>query len=380
MTTTPQSTPHRPRVLVCGTSFGRVYLRAVRDDPTVELAGVLSRGSAASHRYADAYGVPCHQDPDDLPDDIDIACVVVRAGVAGGAGAELAQRLMARGIHVLQEHLLHPGELGECLRAARRHGVRYRVNAFYPHVDAIQRFLRAAEILRGRHRPLCVDAVAGAQVLYPLVDVIARAVGGARPWRFADPAPPPPDLHGLAHVPPPYTHLHGVIGATPVSLRVQNQIHPADPDNHALLLHRLSLAFESGVLTLADTHGPVLWSPRMHSERDETGRLIMDGPGTARLEVPGTEPLGRASGPTFREVFDRVWPDAVRVALGELRADIADEHRSTVAGQWALTVTGIWHDLTERLGPPRLIHPPTPERVDLPELVAAESGGPGPHA
>ncbi|GGS29385.1 Gfo/Idh/MocA family oxidoreductase [Actinokineospora fastidiosa] len=363
------SSADRPRVLVCGTSFGRVYLRAVHDDPTVDLAGVLSRGSAASRQCADAYGVPCYRDVDDLPDDLDIACVVVRAAVAGGSGAELSQRLMARGIHVLQEHLLHPDELAACLRAARRHGVRYRVNAFYPHVAAVRRFLDAAEVLRRRHRPLCVDATAGAQVLYPLVDVIARAVGGARPWRFADAVPPPAVLDGLAHAPGPYTHLHGVIGATPVSLRVQNQIHPADPDNHALLLHRLALVFESGVLTLADTHGPVLWSPRMHSERDETGRLIMDGPGTARLDVPGTEPLGHADGPTFREVFDRVWPDAVRVALGELRADIADGHRATVAGQWALTVTAIWHDITERLGPPLLIRPPTPERVDLPELV-----------
>ncbi|WP_329791364.1 Gfo/Idh/MocA family oxidoreductase [Lentzea sp. DG1S-22] len=362
-----------PRVLVCGTSFGRVYLRAVHDDPTVELAGVLSRGSQASHRYADAYGVPCYRAPDELPDDIDIACVVVRAGVAGGSGAELSQRLMARGIHVVQEHLLHPKELSDCLRVARRHEVRFRVNSFYPHVAAVRRFLLAAQAMRRRQPPLFVDAMAGVQVLYPLLDVIGRAVGGLRPWRFADPVPPPPALDELARVPSPYTHLHGVVGGTPVSLRVQNHIHPADPDNHALLLHRLSLVFESGVLTLADTHGPVLWSPRMHSERDGTGRLIMAGPGTERLQVPGTEPVGEGTGPTFREVFDRVWPDAVRVALGELRADIADEHRSARAGQWALTVAGMWQDLTGRLGEPRFIHLGSPERVDLPELVAAEA-------
>lgn len=365
--------PHRPRVLVCGTSFGRVYLRAVHDDPTVELAGVLSKGSRASYRYADAYGVPCYPAPDELPDDIDIACVVVRAGVAGGSGAELSQRLMSRGIHVLQEHLLHPTELADCLRVARRHGVRYRVNSFYPHVAAVRRFLLAAQAMRHRQQPLFVDAMAGVQVLHPLLEVIGRAVGGLRPWRFSDPAPPPPALDELARVPDPYTHLHGVVGGTPVSLRVQNQIHPADPDNHALLLHRLSLVFESGVLALADTHGPVLWSPRMHSERDDTGRLIMEGPGTERLQVPGTEALGEGTGPTFREVFDRVWPDAVRVALGELRADITDERRSTTASQWALTVAGMWHDVTGRLGEPRFIHSGTPERVDLPELVAAEA-------
>lgn len=362
-----------PRVIVCGTSFGRIYLRAVHEDPSVELAGVLSTGSAASRRYADAYGVPCYSDPGELPHDIDVACVVVRAGVAGGSGAELAQRLMARGIHVLQEHLLHPDELTACLRTANEYGVRYRMNAFYPHVDAIRRFIAAAEVLRRDQRPLYVDAVAGSQVLYPLIDVIGRAVGGLRPWRFADAEPPPRELAALAHMPGPYTHLHGVIGGTPVSLRVQNQIHPADPDNHALVLHRLWLAFESGVLTLADTHGPVLWSPRMHSARDETGRLIMEGPDTARLAVPATQPLGEGIAPTFHDVFARVWPDAVRAALAELRADITGGG-DVAAGQWALTVTAIWHDLTARLGQPDLIHPDAPQRVDLPELIAAQEG------
>ncbi|SDF43251.1 thiazolinyl imide reductase [Lentzea fradiae] len=373
--TTPGTTPtsRRPRVVVCGTSFGRVYLRAVHEDPTVELAGVLSKGSPRSQHYADAYGVPSYHDPKEVPDDVDIACVVVRAGVAGGAGAELAQSLLSQRIHVLQEHLLHPMELAECLHVARRHGVRYRVNAFYPHVEAVRRFLRAARAMRREQPPLFVDAMAGVQVLHPLLDVIARAVGGLRPWRFADASPFPAELHDLARHPGPYTHLHGVVGGTPVSLRVQNHVHPADPDNHALLLHRISLVFESGVLSLADTHGPVLWSPRLHSERDGTGRLIMEGTGTERLQVPATEPLGPDSAPTFRDVFDRVWPDAVRVALKELRADIADERRSTVAGQWALSVAGMWQDVTRRLGEPRFIHPDAPDRVDLPELVAAES-------
>lgn len=363
-----------PRVVVCGTGFGRVYLRGVADDPTLALSGVLSTGSSASRGYADAYGVPCYTDVDQLPDDVDIACVVVRAGVAGGPGAELSQRLLGRGIHVLQEHLLHPDELAACLRAARENGTRYRVNAFYPHVVAIQRFLAAAEVLRARQRPLFVDAVAGGQVLYPLLDVIGRAVGGIRPWRFGDASGLPPDLAAVTSTPPPYTHLHGVIGGTPLSLRVQNQIHPADPDNHALLLHRLSLCFEAGVLTLADTHGPVLWSPRMHSDRDETGRLIMAGPGTERLAVPCTTPLGDGVGPTFHEVFDRVWPDAVRAAIGELRADVAgtaDPRRSLAAGQWALSVTSVWHDITARLGPPELIHPATPQPVPLADLLAA---------
>ncbi|MBF6175178.1 Gfo/Idh/MocA family oxidoreductase [Nocardia blacklockiae] len=360
----------KPKVVVCGTAFGRVYLRAVHEDPEVELAGVVSRGSAASAGYAKTYGVPHYIGVDELPDDIDIACVAVRAGAAGGDGAKLAQRLLSRGVHVLQEHLLHPDELADCLRTARDHGVRYRLNAFYPHLPAVRLFLTAAEILRERGRPLHVDAAAGGQVAYSLLDIIGRAVGGLRPWAVADPAPRPADIAALADSPQPYTHLDAVIGGVPVSLRVQNQIHPGDPDNHALLLHRLAIAFEGGVLSLADTHGPVLWSPRLHTGRDATGRLVMGGPGTERLDVPSTEILGPAAAPTFRTVFAEVWPGSVRIALGELRFDIADPRRSAAAAQWAATVTALWQRLTTALGPPELIRPPAPEPVPLPDLLA----------
>ncbi|MFJ1456686.1 Gfo/Idh/MocA family oxidoreductase [Nocardia sp. N2S4-5] len=367
----PASPPAKPKVIVCGTSFGRVYLQAVHQDPEVELAGVVSRGSAASAEYAKAYGVPHFIGVEQVPGDIDIACVAVRAGAAGGDGAKLAQSLLRRGIHVLQEHLLHPDELTDCLRTAREHDVCYRLNSFYPHLRPVQLFLHAARILRERQRPLHVDATAGSQVVYSLLDIIGRAVGRLRPWAIGDPAALPPELAALADPPMPYTHLTAVIGGVPVSLRVQNQIHPADPDNHALLLHRLAIAFDSGVLTLADTHGPVLWSPRLHTDRDETGRLRMAGPGTERLAVPSTETLDSAAAPTFRAVFDELWPHSVRVALAQLRADIADPSRSVGAAQWAVTVTALWQRLTTVLGQPELIRPPSPAPVPLPELLAA---------
>lgn len=368
---TPPAPSAKPKVVVCGTSFGRVYLQAVHEDPEVELAGVVSRGSAASLAYAKTYGVPHYIGVEQVPGDIDIACVAVRAGAAGGDGAKLAQSLLSRGIHVLQEHLLHPDELTDCLRTAREHGVRYRLNSFYPHLRPVQLFLHAARLLRERQQPLHVDATAGSQVVYSLLDIIGRAVGRLRPWAIGEPAAPPPELAALADPPMPYSHLTAVVGGVPVSLRVQNQIHPADPDNHALLLHRLAIAFDSGVLTLADTHGPVLWSPRLHTGRDETGRLRMAGPGTERLAVPSTEALDSVAGPAFRSVFDELWPDSVRFALAQLRADIADPHRSIGAAHWAVTVTALWQRLTTVLGPPELIRPPSPVPVPLPELLAA---------
>lgn len=181
---TPASTPRR-RAIVCGTSFGRFYLRALANNPAIELVGILSSGSAASAGYARELNIAHYTSVASLPADIDLACVVVRAAVSGGKGAEIACQLLSRGFHVLQEHPLHPDELADCLRAAHQHRVRFGINAFYPFVAPIRRFLEAAEILRQRQPVQYIEGVCGAQVLYPLLDVIARALGKLRPAQLA---------------------------------------------------------------------------------------------------------------------------------------------------------------------------------------------------
>lgn len=90
------SEPTPLRVLVCGTNFGRFYAEAVRRRPGYTLAGILSRGSAASRAYAESLGVPFHSDVGDLPDGIDAACVAVSSSISGGRGTELARALMDR--------------------------------------------------------------------------------------------------------------------------------------------------------------------------------------------------------------------------------------------------------------------------------------------
>ncbi|WP_394832580.1 Gfo/Idh/MocA family oxidoreductase [Pendulispora rubella] len=349
------------RVLVAGTAFGRIYLAAVASAPeSFELAGVLARGSDYSRDVARQHGVPLYTSVEQVPGDVDIGCVVVRSAATGGDGAELAQALLARGIHVLHEHPVHVREITACLQAAKRGGAAYAVNTLYPNVRPIRRFLAAAARLRPHQRVAFVDAACNSQVAYPLLDVIGRAVGGLRPWSFGGCAP---DACGS-----PFRILHATLGGAPVTLRVQNQVHPEDPDNHSHFMHRLEIGFEAGVLTLADTHGLVLWNPRLHAPRDATGRLQMGGPGTERLAVPSTSIIGGAEAGSYHDVFARTWPEAVVAALRDLCDDIADPARRARAGQWALAVSSAWRDLTARIGMPELIRPGTPQPFPLEDL------------
>jgi thiazolinyl imide reductase len=364
------------RVLVCGTNFGRFYAEAARRRPGYALAGILSRGSAASRAYAESLDVPFHADVDDLPDDIDAACVAVSSSISGGQGTELARALMDRGIHVLQEHPVHLGELTDNLKHARRRGVQYRLNTHYPHVAPVRGFVEAARRLVAQQRPLFVDAATPVHLMHPLVDILGQAMGTLRPWRFADPAPLPAEIG-----PQPFRSLHGVFAGVPLTLRVHHQLDPSDRDNHALHWHRISLGTEGGVLTLADTHGPVLWSPRLHIGRDTDRRFVLDGPGTGRLGLGTTAVVGSTG--TFRTVFSDLWPEAIGSALDRLREAVEQGGDALRTGQYELAVCRIWTDLAARLGPPEIVRPATPRPLavsdvfPVPEQTRTDTNRPG---
>ncbi len=358
------SEPTPLRVLVCGTNFGRFYAEAVRRRPGYTLAGILSRGSAASRAYAESLGVPFHSDVGDLPDGIDAACVAVSSSISGGQGTELARALMDRGIHVLQEHPVHLTELTGNLTHARRRGVQYRLNTHYPHVAPVRAFVDAARRLVARQRPLFLDAATPVHLMHPLVDILGRATGTLRPWRFADPAPLPAGIG-----PQPFRSLHGVFAGVPLTLRVHHQLDPSDRDNHALHWHRISLGTEGGVLTLADTHGPVLWSPRLHIGRDADRRFVLDGAGTGHLGLGTTAVIGTTG--TFRTVFFDLWPEAIGTALDGLREAVAQGGDALRAGQYDLAVCRIWTDLAARLGPPEIVRPATPRPLAVSDVFPA---------
>jgi thiazolinyl imide reductase len=349
------------RVLVCGTNFGRFYAEAVLRHPGYALAGILSRGSVASRAYAESLGVPFYPDVAELPAGIDAACVAVSSSISGGQGTELARALMDRGIHVLQEHPVHLTELTDNLKHARRQGVQYRLNTHYPHVAPVRAFIDAARRLIGRQRPLFVDAATPVHLMHPLVDILGQALGTLRPWRFADPAPLPAGIG-----PQPFRSLHGVFGGVPFTLRVHHQLDPSDRDNHALHWHRISLGTEGGVLALADTHGPVLWSPRLHIGRDADRRFVLDGPGTGRLGLGTTAVIGSTG--TFRTVFSDLWPEAIGSALDGLREAVAQGGDALRAAQYELAACRIWTDLAARFGPPEIVRPAVPRPLAVSDV------------
>ncbi|GGL51481.1 Gfo/Idh/MocA family oxidoreductase [Planomonospora parontospora] len=347
----------RPRVLVCGTGFGRVHLAALTAPGSAfEPVGVLARGGPRSRACAEEAGVPLYTRVQDVPGEVDLACVVLLADVNGGPGSRVAAELMARGVHVLQEGPLLREELAASLRAARRHRVVYQVNSHYVHLPPVRRFIAAAR----RLRPVYVEAACGVQVSYHLFDILGRALGGLRPFDL-----PPPTGAG------PFRTIDGMLAGIPCTLRVQNQLHPADPDNHAHLLHRVTIGAEGGTLTLAGTHGPVLWSPRPYLPAEARKTTRLDAAADPGLDLPAAGVIGPAETPTYREILATMWPEGAHRAIMGTWTAACDGVDPLRAGQYQLAVSTVWQATAAALGFPERLSGPPPRPMPADELIAA---------
>lgn len=357
----------RPKVVVCGTGFGRMYLAGIRrPGMPFELAGILARGSDRSRACARHYAVPLYTAVGQLPDDVEVACVVVGAGVNGGPGAELAQALMARGIHVLQEHPLHQTELVACLRASHRHRVAYHVNTNYPYLEPVARFVAASSWLLGRQEAVLVSARTSYPVLYPLLDTLGRALGGLRPYSLCA----VPGGSAVARL------VTGTLAGVPVVLQVQNQLSPNLRDNGGHVGHRISLVTGSGNLLLADAQGPVLWSPRLHMPADYRDAVTIEDSTADHLDVAGATVLGEGTVPSLRGMLREDWPRATGRALCRLREAVAAGEDTRADGQYHLTITKLVAEVTADLGPPDLVESAEPRPVDSALLVGNGDGAP----
>lgn len=373
------------RAVVCGTKFGRIYLQAFRQPGLpFELAGIVGLGSERTRRCADTFGVPVFRSVDEIPDHVEAACVVVGGSVGGGQGAELAQRLMRRGLHVLQEHPLLPAELADCLRTAASQRVQYHLNTHYVTIEPVRRFIEAAQRLSAYGKPAFIDASCSIQVAYTLFDILGEALSGLRPWGFAAPAEWPEALSRMAGGPPAYRTLEGVLAGIPFTLRIQNELDPQDPDNYSHHLHRITIGSAGGCLTLVDTHGPVVWTPRLHLPASAAALAEIHAADDPWLDHVALTQAVHRGGMTHRDVLRQVWPGGVATALTRFAAAIDAGSSPLARGQYQLAVCELWQHVTRLLGFPLLrpgtTLPPLPEDAVLGPRAPVPTAQSGTHA
>lgn len=338
------TTSKKIKTVICGSTFGQFYLEAItllKDQ--FELVGLVGQGSERTKKCATHYNVPIYTSVEELPEDIDLACVVLRSSIMGGKGSEFTVQLLQRGIHVIQEHPMHHDDIAKCLKVAQQNKVNYLTGDLYTDLPAVQRFIACCKALFKEQQAEFIDISTITQVSFPLLHILLEGLPTLRPFKID----PKVENEG------PFQLLTGTIGKIPFTLRAHHEVNPEDPDNHYHLLHNITVGFPGGSLVLSDTHGPVIWRPRLHVPH--SGLLVNIGKEEgAHLGNPSSVILGPAQPPKYTDILLKQWVRAVSKDFLLMKDLIEGKERKEKRAQKELLYARQWHELTKVLGYPKL--------------------------
>ncbi len=351
------------RVLIVGAKFGEIYLNAfLAPPPGLELAGLLTTGSPRARQLAHAFGIPLYTAINDVPNDIDIACIVVRSTVDGGAGTSLAQAFLERGVHVVQEHPLHPTDIQRLQQLAMQHKRIYWVNSFYAHAPAgrgwIDSACRVRQMLDGEHAHFAHLATSR-QLLYSSLDLLLQASGANDAIDTS--------VDTINDDDPAFHLLHIGLPNCRALLRLQTYIDPNSLDFHSLAMHQLTLGWPSGYLSLDASYGPVVWTTApYHPQHRESDQSIYrtTRADSAYLDLPTALTLHPAPA-SWRDALEVEGPAGVAHVLHTLCRHL-DGHALPVAftPAYQLSLARVWQKTLQCVGPARERHVTPPPTID----------------
>ncbi|WP_036772225.1 Gfo/Idh/MocA family oxidoreductase [Photorhabdus australis] len=354
------------RVLIVGSKFGELYLNAfLQPQPDLELAGILAQGSTRSQQLARDFNVPLFCSLDELPDDIDIACVVIRAEVIGGKGDQLTQALLTRGISVIQEHPLDASAIKRHQSTAGKHDAMFWVNSFYSQCHAGRSWLHAAQQISqlSQQRPVSGYLTTSRQLLFSALDLLLQACHC-------------PEQMEIVYVGQRSNAFHCFelsFADTTITLNVQSYLDPRDPDMHNLVMHKMTLIWPAGYLTQEASYGPVIWTPVLHApnhlNNDQSLYLNASQPDGAYLHQTTSQILCPAT-KNWMTAFECDGAEGVAFLLNTLSSVLNGALRpSAFAYDYQLRLADLWQQILRIMGEPVTQDLSPPVWIDPDQLI-----------
>lgn len=332
------------RVVVCGTNFGRIYIEGVKRNSNCKLVGILSRGSLQSKKCAVDNKVTLYTDVAQLDSkEIDIVCIAVKSSITGGKGTEIALECLKRGINVIQEQPVHYKDAQKCYKKALEHHCHYYINSFYSEISAGKLMIEYSNKLMYKTAPILIEAECSVQVLYPLLDIIGNMIGTATSYKMDK-------LESKNKV---FDIIEGEIGKIPLILKIENRMVPEDPDNYALMFHRIIFFTGSGQLVMDNSIGIVFWEPRYFIEKkNET--LNFEGNNIYSkqkiVEILNEDSLQD----TYKDIYYNLWPQGISDTIDKF-IGLIEEGTIRKNIQYQLNICKLWEDIGKSLGTVRNI-------------------------
>lgn len=341
-----ETTDKRLNVIVCGSTYAQFYIEALRlEKEKFNIVGLLGQGSERSVKCANYYNIPIYSNIEELPEDIDLACVVVRAGILGGNGSEIALKFLEKGINVIQEQPIHKLEIMKCIKAAKKKNVNYLVGNMYAYYPIIKNLQYCINILNRNHKLLHIDMECSSQVTYPAIHSLLQLVDNFRPFEIRK-------IDSIEES--SYCILVGQIGDVSLSFTIFNEINPKDVDNFLPVIQKISLWYDCGRLCMTDINGQLVWHEQIYLKHKDLLIGELNNRYVGELNKKVSVVIGDYSEYTLQDMYLKIWPRCIGEDLSHMYKIIVENVNNNVEEHLMILGAEYWKKLTDEIGYPVL--------------------------
>lgn len=326
------------KVMVCGAASGQCCLEAVASfSERFVLAGFYRLKDKSVERHSELCEVSLYSDVDEVPEGVDIAYIADEDKFSSEEKANLAIKLLEKGINVILEQPIQYKDLVACLQAAKTKKLVFMVNDINDNLKAASAFVDRIKQLLDKQKPLYIDAALDKDNTYSFFHMLLKALPVNRPFEIISVAKELKEI----------TVVSAKIAQIPMLLRIYNHgINNAE--KHFLQLsQRVSIGVEGGNLLLAGANGPIIWETSIPDIKKE-GNLKESGC-LGYLFENNTEVIWKSDTQSYKQIFFSAWTASLVQTLHNMGNLIQEKSNINTQIQSELLCASYWSKLISHI-------------------------------
>lgn len=333
-------------VLVCGTRFGKFYVEAIkRRTDTMHLAGIMTKGSEKSRRYAEKLHTTLYTAMEEVPViEVDFVCIAVKTSIMGGEGTTLALEFLKRGVSVVLEQPIHSRDIIKCVKTAVQNKAFFIVGNLYKNLVSVIHYAAILKEITKLDVPLYLEMKLATQVSYPAAALLNNIVEN-KEISFDN---------TIITLNKGFSVIKGYSESLPIILFADNRADPQSGDTHLPLFYQFNIGLNSGNLLLPEAFGNTLWMPAMSIEDETDGIQMLPFVVKRNMFDETTKRLTAVPIHTYAEIFENDWPEAIAVDLDKiclfLKGNSNGEYNAYIRNE--INVAETWQKIMGNLGYP----------------------------
>ena len=337
---------HKFRILICGAGFGQIYLEALkRINSEFEVVGLFCKNSPHSQLIASYYNIPTYDDISQVPENINLVCVVVKSSVLGGEGTNLAIEFLSNGYNVMLEQPVNEKDILRCITIARSKNRIFWVGDLYSRLESVKKYKKYVGKILCNNQLSYIEVDFSSQVSYPLCDILIEVFPEYRPFKLED----------RVEQVGPIQVVKGIISDIPIIFKVDNRADPKSPDTYLNVFHRIKATFDCGSLVLENTHGPIIWYPVMYITNGISNYHQFTKYNTPELYEDSVNLLWKSPYNSFSDIFRYQWTEALNNIFSMIK-EYSEQKENDLNGKYQkfLLCAKYWNMVTKKIGYPQI--------------------------